>query len=157
MKLRNGAARLKERGNRSAAQCLYTVKHEHIIRGFKWPWSLSTEMKDCIRSCTRGIGLATQAAPLSLTPATVAAASRPSALASGVHAILVGAWWLLREIELAGIIRIEFTWEQGEGCGVMSILLAESKADPSAKGVPRTLACACPSTLCPVATDCALS
>ena len=88
---------------------------------------------------------------MSLTPASVADACRPCALASGVHAILVGAWWLLREIELAGIIRSDFTWEKGESCGVMSILLAVSKADPSAKGVRRTLARACPSTLCLVA------
>ena len=142
-KLRNGAARLKEQGYRSAAQCLYSMKREHVIRGFKWPQALSTELKECIRSCTRGLGPAAQASPLSLTSATVAAACRPCALASGIHAILMGAWWLLREVELAGIVRSDLTWEQGEGCGIMTILLAVSKADPSAKGVRRTLACAC--------------
>ena len=45
-KLRCGAARLKERGYHSAAQCLYTMNHEHLIWSFKWSQSLSTELRD---------------------------------------------------------------------------------------------------------------
>ena len=48
------------------------------------------------------------------------------------------------------VSRAAISLEQGEGCGVMSLLLAVSKAGPSAKGVRRTWACASPSALCPV-------
>ena len=73
------------------------------------------------------------------------AANRPG---GGVKAVLVGAWWLLREIELASLRRLDFGWCLGEGCGVMTLTLAVSKADTSAKGAKRTPACACPSALC---------
>ena len=149
-KLRKGAALLKMMGFRSASQYLYTMKKGHVLRGYPWRQRLTAELKDCIRSCERGIGPAVQAQPLLLTPSALATAPEPVALRSGMNAILVGVWWLLREAELAALRRCDFEWCRGAGCGSMQLNLAVSKADASAKGVKRTLACACPSVLCPV-------
>ena len=151
LKLRGGAAVLKHGEYRSAAQYMYAMKRWHIRSGHRWSLRLSLELRECIRSCERGMGPALQAQPLKLTPSLMAGGARPVALKAGIDAVLVGAWWLLREIELSALRRKDCTVAVGPGCGVATLELAVSKADPAAKGVRRTLACACPSALCPVA------
>ena len=148
--LRGAAAVLKARGYRSASQCLYTMKREHCVQGHKWSTRLALEMAGCKRSCARGIGPARQADPLRLTPSFMSGAYTPCSLLSGREAIVVGSWWLLREAELASLRRKDVSLVAGTGCGVAIVGLAASKTDPTARGVTRTLGCACPSTLCPV-------
>ena len=92
-----------------------------------------------------------QAQPLRLTPSLMAGGCKAVSLRAGVDAIVMGAWWLLREIELAGLRRMDCVWAGGAGCASMTLELAASKTDATAKGVKRTLAGACPSALCPVA------
>ena len=118
-KLRGGAAILKDRQCRSAEQDLYTMRKGHVMRGHKWTQRLTVELRDCARSCERGLGPARQADPLPLSPSVVAAAGKLVALRSGINAVLVGAWWLQREIELAGLRRCDCEWSGGAGCGSM--------------------------------------
>ena len=59
-------------------------------------------------------------------------------------------WWLLREVEVAGLQVRDVTVEAGHGCGVAVIDISSSKTDAQARGVSRRHGCACPSHLCPV-------
>ncbi len=148
--LRIAAAALKAGAFRSASQYLYCLKKTHIRKGYTWTVTLGVEMLDCIRSCTRGIGPPKRAAPLPLDrlqwpyPA-------PCALLGGTDSVLIGCWWLLREVELAGLLKSDITLLDGDGCGVASLNIALSKCDHTAKGAHRKLSCVCPRPLCPVA------
>ncbi len=106
---------------------------------------------DCTRSCRRGQGPAAQAQPLPLSSWVTGPLPAPAVLTAGVDAILVGSWWLMREIELAGMLVQDVELSAGTQCGSATVLLAVSKTDPSAKGVRRTLGCCCPNVLCPTA------
>ena len=130
------------------------MKRVHVQAYHKWGPHLALELRDCTRSCERGLGPALQAEPLRLTPSLLSKRGAAVALKSGVDAVLLGAWWLLREIELSGLRRCDSTPMSGVGCGTMTLDLAVSKCDPTARGVKRTLACACPSVFCPVAGAC---
>ena len=66
------------------------------------------------------------------------------------EALLVGCWWLLREIELANVRLEDASFLAGEGCGVAVLKVPASKADAQARGASRQHGCACPSVLCPV-------
>ena len=148
-KLRGAAARLKASGYRSAGQYLYSLKREHVARGHVWTGRLTMELVNCKRSCLRGIGPPKKAPPLDLVNWDAAKAYLPTALEAGASAVLVGCWWLMREIELAGMRRGDMEFSGG-ACGVATLNLPVSKSDPQAKGCLRSLGCACPSALCPV-------
>ena len=95
----------QEGGYRSAPSYLYLLKTESQRRGFEWPDVLQRALKDAVRSCERGLGPPTRAQPLPLhllgnlaggvEPWCAGGPSSPRA------AVVVGAWWLLREVELA--------------------------------------------------------
>ena len=68
----------------------------------------------------------------------------------GAEAILVGCWWLLREIELASLKGADFGFSEGPGCGWAEVTIRASKADTEAAGCTREHACICPSGICPV-------
>ncbi len=148
--LRIAAAALKAGAFRSASQYLYCLKKTHIRKGHAWNVSLGVEMLDCIRSCTRGIGPPKRAAPLPLDRLQLPFPA-PCALLGGTDSILIGCWWLLREVELAGLMKSDITLLDGDGCGVASLNIALSKCDHTAKGAHRKLSCVCPRPLCPVA------
>ncbi len=149
--LRAAAAILKAGQYRSAAQYFYTLKRQHVVLGHRWGQDLALELADCKRSCARGLGPSKQAQPIPLDRLPPSGLPSPAALTCGTDAVLVGCWWLMREIELAALQKGDITFAAARGCGTSTINLAVSKADPSAKGVHRTLGCACPSPLCPVA------
>ncbi len=151
VKLQAAAATLKAHGYRSAAQYLHALKRQHVSLGYSWTDQLARELADCSRSCKRGLGPAAQAQPLPLSAWVTGPLPAPTVLTAGVDAILVGAWWLMREIELAGLLVQDVELSAGHQCGTATLLLAVSKTDPSAKGVRRTLGCCCPNVLCPTA------
>ena len=82
-KLADAAAVLKFGKCRSANQYLYTLKRLHVLAGHAWSDQLAMEMKECVRSCSRGLGPAAQAQPLRLTPSWRAMAPPPVALKAG--------------------------------------------------------------------------
>ncbi len=150
-RLQAAAATLKAGGYRSAGQYLHALKRHHICLGYTWSDQLARELADCTRSCRRGLGPAVQAQPLPISSWVTGPLPAPTVLTAGIDAILVGSWWLMREIELAGMVVADVELAAGAGCGTATILLAVSKTDPSAKGVRRTLGCCCPNVLCPTA------
>ena len=148
--LMGAAAVLKAGRYRSAAHYMYAVKKQHVSFGHAWGANLELAMKDCIRSCMRGLGPATQAQPLLLADGAWWKEARPARLREGPAAVIVGCWWLMREIELANMRHEDVSYEKGESCGTATVNLPVSKADVTAKGTRRTLECACPIALCPV-------
>jgi hypothetical protein len=149
--VQSAAAILKAQGYRTATQYLYALKRHHITLGYPWTDSLARELVDCGRSCARGLGPASQAQPLPLGNWVAGPLPPPGFLVAGVDVILIGAWWLMREIELAGLLVHDITVSPGPQCGTATLLLAVSKTDVTAKGARRTLGCCCPSALCPTA------
>ena len=111
--------------------------------------------RDVARALTRGLGPARQAQPIPLhlfaelpeVPGLPAAGTllRPRG------AVLVGCWWLLREIELAALLVDQLTINPGIGCGEAVLDLPIDKTDPQGRGKKRRHMCACPSQICPVA------
>ncbi len=151
-KLKAAAAALKAAKYRSAEQYLYAMRKEHLVLGHSWSEALAVELRDSRRSCGRGLGPARQAQPLPLDAATLRGElPPPSVLLAGVEVILTGCWFLLREIEVANIRVEDLVLGAGAGCGSVTLNISVSKTDPCAKGAYRTLGCACPSLLCPVA------
>ena len=142
-------ATLKRGGYRSAASYLYLLKTEAQRRGHDWPDHLQRALKDAIRSCERGLGPPTRAQPLPLhllgrlppgcSPWNAGGPTSPRA------AVVVGAWWLMREVELATLraTHAEFTgcWTTS-GLGVR-LTLPASKNDQAALGASRAHSCKC--------------
>ena len=117
-KVRAYAATLKRGRYRSAASYLWIYKGEAERRGFAWSGVLHRAVKDGIRSCERGMGPPTQARPLPLEHlGRLPLAEDPWARGGPPwprNAIVAGAWWLLREVELstarAAHVEVEGNW-----------------------------------------------
>lgn len=158
-KLKVAGALLKFGGYRAAATYLYAIKRTHIREYGEWTPAMEIELKDGIRSCTRGIGPPAQCTALDL--GAVAALPVASIGESGgageprfvKDAVLVACWWALREIEASTLRVRQVLWCQGPGrCGQScGLLLPVSKADHMALGKKRWHGCACPAPGCPVA------
>jgi len=140
------AAGLKAGGYRSASAVLYLFKADAERRGEVISPSLARLFSDVHRSCARGRGPAVAAAPLPL--------HRLSELRGGPapwsengpigpqNAIVCGAWWMLRELELA-TARASLL-EIRPGCPPVAVLtLPASKNDQEGVGTVRALACIC--------------
>ena len=149
-KMKLAAALLKQGRYKSAGQYLYTIKKSHIERGHPWQGAMDMLLNDLRRSCARGLGGTTQAAPLPIDMYTITVPFNYEACANAVEAIMVGCWWMLREIELANLKGSDFRIIAGAGCGEAEITIRASKNDSQAAGCKRTLACLCPSPICPV-------
>ena len=114
-------------------------------------------IKDYTRSCVRGLGGAVRARPLPLDRLAELPGSRAAWVSGGLinprASVMVGAWWLCREIELANAraMLVEFS---GTGRGLIASLhLPASKTDQLALGVARSLRCSCGArAACPVHT-----
>ena len=57
---------------------------------------------------------------------------------------------MLREIELASVVKKDVEFKGELGCDVATLCVSASKLDWKAKGVTRHHGCACPSVWCPV-------
>ena len=147
-------------GYRSGKAYLSMIKARFILRGGRWSQQLDRTVRDLNRALVRGLGPARKADPLPLEllasmPGTQIEGGRKSSWpASGFDAAIISAAWLLRELESSAATMHDLTITEpaagSEACGWAEWLLPASKTDPSAEGVKRSLACACPSPLCPV-------
>ena len=120
-------------------------------------------IRDYSRSCLRGLGAPARARPLPLDRLPSLPPGRVSWVSGGPvnprAALMVGAWWLCREIELSNMraMLVEFA---GSGSSLVATLhLPASKSDQLALGSARSLRCLCPPdpshhdrALCPVHT-----
>ena len=149
-KLKLAAGLLKSGQYRSAGQYLYTIKKAHIEQGFDWQPNLDALLGDLRRSCTRGLGGTRQAATLPIGMLSASQRFCSTEWPRGWEAILVGSWWLLREVELASLRKKDFRFVEGHGCGGAELTVRASKADTKAEGCMRAHACTCPATICPV-------
>ena len=142
-------ATLKRGGYRSAASYLYLLKTEAQRRGCGWPDPYQRALKDAIRSCERGMGPPTRVQPLPFESlgllAAGVAAWNAGGPASPRRAMVVGAWWMMREIELSTIraAHVQFSgcW-MTSGLGVR-LTLPASKNDCAALGASRAHRCQC--------------
>ena len=154
-KLKLLGALLKKGGYRSGTTYVSDAKRTHLEMDHPWSEQLALIHKDVARALTRGLGPARQAQPIPLhlfaelpeVPGIPAAGTllRPR------DAVLVGCWWLLREIELAALRVDQLTITPGIGCGEAVLDLPIDKTDPQGRGKKRKHLCACPSQICPVA------
>ena len=170
-KIALAAALLRKGGYRSAPAYLSACKREHVRLGHPWSEAHDLEMRDCMRAVTRGLGPARQAEPFDLKAVGEIDEESNLLLPLATHpalpkqAVVFASWWLLREIELASIMVSQITLSgrvvqldagdfdvEGSTCGTATVDLPVSKADVRALGKRRTLRCACPSALCPLAT-----
>ena len=144
-------------GYRSAASYLWLYKVEAQRRGYTWTDGLQRCLKDGIRSCERGMGPPTVAQPLPLRSLYLLPGGAEPWVRGGPanprNAILVGAWWLMREMELATVraahVAFSGAWDS-TGCGVR-LTLPASKNDQAAFGTSRAHRCRCREE---VAVDC---
>ena len=138
------AATLKQGGYRSASLYLHGYKVAAQRSGWGWSDVLQRAMVDAIRSCARGLGPSVQAQPLPLHGLYRLHGGRRSWVGGGGpacprNAVVIGSWWLMREIELS-TVRAGHLSLHG---GVVSLLLPASKTDTQAFGASRSHRCGC--------------
>ena len=141
---------LRAGGYRTASQYLYTLKKAHVKQGHQWTEGLTALLGDLKRGCARGLGGPRQADALGLDKYDPATPFIHAGVKHPAEAVITGAWWLLREIEVANIRAADVLIEAGPGCGIATINVSASKTDYKARGCRRTLGCVCPSAICPV-------
>ena len=109
------------------------------------PASVATALRDARRAATRGLGPPRQSAPLPVERFPTLLDDRTPHHPQGPlwprAALVIGAWWVTREVELANTSQQDVTVSRTEG--YVSILLSASKTDPTALGEVRTHKCAC--------------
>ena len=107
----------------------------------------------------RGLGPAKKADPLpleilyNLSPEQFETGRRTYWPAIGLDAAGISSAWLLRELESSSAALSDLVLHEsvsGSTCGWAEWTLPATKTDTKAEGVVRSLACACPSPLCPV-------
>ena len=141
------AAGLKARRYRSAASVLSQLRVDAERQGQDITSSIRRALADAARSCRRGLGPATSAKPLDfeglgslpITPEPW----RPHGPLGPAAAMVVGAWWLLRETEAANLRAAHVVFSNTRGVLTVELLLPASKGDQEAKGVTRAQACVC--------------
>ena len=139
------AAALKWRHYRSADLYLYHARATAERRGAFISKAANRAMADMVRSCRRGIGPAKRCEGLILEQLP----SLPGAWPAWVHrgpwrpraALIVGSWWMLREIEFsnAELRAVSFNVQ----ALTATLALPASKTDPSAIGTAITHGCCC--------------
>ena len=143
------AATLKRGGYRSAASYLWLYKVESQRRGYGWPDTHQRALKDGIRSCERGLGPPTRAQALPFPLLGRLPADPTPWVAGGPvgprNAMVIGSWWMLRELELATIraSHVEIVGDWRSRGVVVRLTLPASKNDSSAFGVSRSHRCHC--------------
>lgn len=144
-KVRTVAAVLKRGKYRSAALYLSALKGLHLRAGLQYFDYLMAEQADCVRSCLRGLGVPTRAPEVRLAWAVRASAQwKPITDGGPVNprtAWFVALWWMLREIELAGLSLHASCVSVGEKTATLR--LPTSKVDQMGKGAERTWSCLC--------------
>ena len=131
---------------RSAASVLSQFRVDAERSGGCISGEIARAFTDGSRACSRGLGPPRRALALDL----FLLHRLPAAPTPWVHGgpmgprncLVISAWWLLREVEVANVRAIHVTIRPGiVPCAEMH--LPASKADQEAKGTSRTHACAC--------------
>ena len=150
-------ASLKAGGYRSAAVYLSTYKSWTARHGHEWSAVMQQAFHDAIRSCERGLGGPVKARALPFdrlgTLPSGDGAWVPGGPLRPRNAMVLGAWFLTREIELssASAAALELSFPQ-PGVPQVRFHLPASKNDLTAVGTAREHGCACrgtPSASCP--------
>ena len=147
-------ATLKRGGYRSAASYLWLYKVESQRRGFAWIDVFQRALKDSIRSCERGLGPPVRAQALPFASLDRLPGHSSPWVAGGPlgprNAIIIGAWWMLRELELSTVraahVEIIGDWRM-RGVSVR-LTLPASKTDAEAFGTSRSHRCHCLDRAC---------
>ena len=150
-------AGLKRGGYRSAGSVLSQYRVDGTRAGCTLDQRTVQAFTDATRSCKRGVGPPRRALALGLPRfATLPADPEPWTPAGPLcprNVLMISAWWLLRELEVASVRACHAQVIQGEPL-VATLLLATSKSDPEARGVARAHPCICqggrPRADCPV-------
>ena len=150
--LRAVAAQMERLKYRSFNNYLSRAKRLHIRAGAVWDQTLEAVGSECTKSVLRGIGPPRQSAELDLDKVsalpTSSDALTPGSLCRPVDSVIVGSFFLVRELELALAVWRNFQVSDA----VVKWCLPASKADPTAAAVTREWKCLCGDTPrpCPV-------
>ena len=142
------AAALKAGRYRSAPGYLSLYRTSSARLGHTIGPELVTAFRDAARSCGRGLGAPVRASPLPLLRLHALRDSRspwtPGGPCCPRNAVVAGAWWMLREIELATArARLVTTGRAATGERQVFLTLPASKSDQAAHGVARGHRCRC--------------
>jgi len=155
-KLRHLGAGLHAGSFRSAATILSQYKVDGERRGECFTPEMARLIADVGRACRRGQGPPVRAAPLPLERLGELPGGADPWVPGGPvgprNAIVVGAWWLLREVEAANL-RAALVTIAATTVPTATLSLPASKSDAAARGVTRSQACLCtgaPRADCPV-------
>ena len=142
------AATLKLGNYRSAHVYLQVYRVEAERAGYSTSLLQMRALKDAKKSCNRGLGAAARPRALPLEHLGKLPSDRqPWCIDGPVNpraAIIMGSWWLCREIELSSS-RVRLVELMVSDAGVPSVRwhLPASKNDTMAVGAGRTLCCCC--------------
>ena len=146
------SAILWKAGYRSLDSYLSMVRQELLQKHGSLPEVFALHFKCISRAAARGRGPAKQAGTLPVNRLAELEESQqpfsPQGPCFPLRAVIVGIWWLLREIELANLT-IECVRCEGQAA---HIRLPSSKTDSEGAGATRTLGCICASgsaRICP--------
>ena len=156
------AGALLTRGQyRSIESYISAIKRAHVSAQGVWTDLHMQVASDAIRAGCRGKGPGRQAAPLPLEELIDKMAEHrlhahehwPEEPAS---VLVVVCAWLVREIESSSAmvehVCVHEPQDGQAGCRWAEWKLPATKTDTAAQGTTRSLGCACPSRLCPVAS-----
>lgn len=150
---------LKAAGYRAIRNYLERYRLAHIRERWEWTAALSIEFRGACRAAIRGQGPPDRAPPIDLDSFGLQEQHQQR---TRVHApvdigafVLVGVWWLLREIECAAL-RLDSV-EHGDSEGPVAIRLGVTKTDIQGRGAVRAHTCVCATSpswcaICPACT-----
>ena len=143
--LESVAASFVHAGYRSTPKYLTELKMRNLELGHPWPAQLDLIMRRCCVAASRGIGPPRKAGEIRLAVAATMPDAQAPVACNGPEfpkrSWLVAVFWMLREIELAGIKLHSSHIELGESLGRLT--LPVSKQDPGAVGRTRVFHCIC--------------
>lgn len=124
------------------------MRTAHLRDGHQWSSALDVALKDCKRSLSRGVGRPTRAAELRLEWILEMEPTWPEVEDQSWPDCRRVVWaaavrFLLREVEVSCVAFSPEEVKLDHVLHLVSLKLAASKMDPSAKGVARTLKCDC--------------
>jgi len=139
------AALMKLDGFRSFANYVAWAKSLHVASGHEWTQVLELEAKQGCRSVNRGMGTARQSASFDVLALCRLDRQKASKVCGQpvfpIHATILGALWIVREIELAWTAVGDITIDTE--AKVISWFLPVSKVDHRAKACTRSWGCIC--------------
>ena len=142
----------KHGGYKSFKNYVSRIKEVHVESGFIWGQNLQFASKRCVRSVLRGLGGPSRSEAFDLDKVSEYLTHRNHTTAvdgpmSPLAAVVVGTYFLLRELELSSIDLDDVSFTD-DSC---TLSLPVSKVDWQAKGCRRTWTCICQlSHPCPV-------